>query len=194
MSREEHHNHYCQDISPFRIGVFCLKCGKDNFGGNTRSLSSHVWYCKPNKISTQSNLTRRNQQDKVALLLHDSGTDLTSLLVRKRKDPPQSVHYVQPKSKEGLIVSHGPRPTISRSIPCEDPSNDIDVDLNTTDDDEVTDHESYQAGIVDTSLIPSKESELHLTWKLQCHKTRNFNWTYLTFYHSTTLTLKFMII
>jgi hypothetical protein len=160
MSTKEHHNQYCQDISPFRIGVFCHKCGKDDFGGNTRSLSSHVWYCKPNKITTQSNLTRRNQQDKVALLLHDSGTDLILFLVRKRKDPPpQSVHHVQPKSKEGLIVSRGARPTTSRSILCEDPSNVIDVDLNTMNH-EVTDHESYQAGIVDTSFIPSKESEL----------------------------------
>ncbi len=80
-------------------------------------------------------------------------------MVRKRKDPPQSVHHVQPKSKEGLIVSCGARPTTSRSIPCEDPSDGIDVDLYTTNH-EVTDHESYQAGIDDTSLIPSKESEL----------------------------------
>ncbi len=159
MSRKECHNQYCQDISPFRIGVFCHKCGKDNFGGNTRSLSSHVWYCKLNKITTQSNLPRKNQQDKVALLLHDSGTNSFLFLVRKCKDPPQSVHHVQSESKEGLIVSLGARPTTSRSILCEDPSNVIDVDLNTTNQ-EVTDHESYQAGIVDTSLIPSKESEL----------------------------------
>jgi hypothetical protein len=38
MLTKEHHNQYCQDISPFRIGVFCHKCGKDDFGGNTRSL------------------------------------------------------------------------------------------------------------------------------------------------------------
>ncbi len=76
MSTKEHHNQYCQDISPFRIEVFCHKCGKDDFRGNTRSLSSHVRYCKPNKITTQSNLTRRNQQDKVALLIHDSDMDL----------------------------------------------------------------------------------------------------------------------
>ncbi len=159
MSWKEHHNKYCQNISPFRIGVFCHKCGKDNFGGNTKSLSSHVWYCKPNKITTQSNLTRRNQQYTVALLLHDSGTDLFLFLVRKRKDPPQSVHHVQPKSKEGHIVSRGASSTTSSSILCEDPSDVIDVDLNTTNH-EVTDHESYQAGIVDTSLIPSKESEI----------------------------------
>jgi hypothetical protein len=99
MSTKEHHNQYCQDISPFRIGVFCHKCGKDDFGGNTRSLSSHVWYCKPKKITTQSNLTKRNQQGKVALLLHDSGMDSFSFLVRKRKDPSQSKHHVQPKLK-----------------------------------------------------------------------------------------------
>jgi hypothetical protein len=66
---------------------------------------------------------------------------------------------VQPKSKEGLIVCCGARPTTSRSILCEDSNNDIDVDLNTTNH-EVTDHESYQASIVDTSLISSKGSEL----------------------------------
>ncbi len=66
---------------------------------------------------------------------------------------------MQPKSKEGLIACRGARPTTSRSILCEDPSNGIDVDLNTTNH-EGTDHESYQASTVDTSLIPSKESEL----------------------------------
>ncbi len=66
---------------------------------------------------------------------------------------------MQPNSKEGLIVCRGARPTTSRSILCEDLSNVFDVDLNTTNH-EVTEHESYQAGIVDTSLIPSKESEL----------------------------------
>ncbi len=66
---------------------------------------------------------------------------------------------MQPKSKEGLIVSRGGRPTTSRSILCEDLSDVFDVDLNTTNH-EVTEHESYQAGIVDTSLISSKESEL----------------------------------
>jgi hypothetical protein len=66
---------------------------------------------------------------------------------------------VQPKSKEGLIVSRGARPTTSRSILCEDPSDCIDVDLHTMNH-EVTDPESYQASIGDKSLIPSKESEL----------------------------------
>jgi hypothetical protein len=66
---------------------------------------------------------------------------------------------VQPKSKEGLIVSRGARPTSSRGILCEDPSDGIDVDLNTTTH-EVTERESYPVGIVDTSLIPSKESDV----------------------------------
>ncbi len=75
---------------------------------------------------------------------------------QKRKDPPQSVHHVQPKLKEGLIVSCGATSTTSRSILCEDVCDVFDVDLNTTNH-EVTEH---QAGIVDTSLIPSKESRL----------------------------------
>jgi hypothetical protein len=94
--------------------------------------------------------------------------------------------------KEGLIVSRGARPTTSRSIQCEDPRDGIDVDLNTTNH-EVTNHESYQAGIVDTSLIPSKESELPFNLEAPMPQTLNFNWTYLTFCHSTTLTLKFMM-
>ncbi len=80
-------------------------------------------------------------------------------LVKKRKDPPQSVHHVQSKSNEGLIVRRGATSTTSRRILCEDGSNVFDVDLNITNH-EVTEHESYQAGIVYTSLIPSKESEL----------------------------------
>ncbi len=56
-------------------------------------------------------------------------------------------------------MERGARPTSSRSILCEDLSNVFDVNLNTTNH-EVTEHESYQAGIVDTFLIPSKKSEL----------------------------------
>jgi hypothetical protein len=78
---------------------------------------------------------------------------------KKSKDSPQSVHHVQPKSKEGLIVSRGATSITIRSILCKDVSNVFDVDLNTTNH-EVTEHESHQTGIVDTSLIPSKESEL----------------------------------
>jgi hypothetical protein len=100
--------------------------------------------------------------------------DSFSFLVRKCKDPPQSVHHVQPKSKEGLIVSRGGRPTTSQSILCEDPSDGIDVDLNTTNH-EVTDHESYQAGIVDTSLIPSKEFGLPFNLEAPMPQTLNFN-------------------
>jgi hypothetical protein len=85
--------------------------------------------------------------------------DLFLFLVEKRKDPPQSVNHMQPKLKEGLIVSRGATSTTSRSILCEDVSNVFGVDLNTNNH-EVTEHESYQAGIVVTSLIPSKESEL----------------------------------
>jgi hypothetical protein len=111
---------------------YSLFTNNNNFGGNTRSISSHVWYCKPNNITTQSNLTIRNQQDEVALHLHDFGTDSFSFLVKKCNDPPQCVHHVQPKSKEGLIVSRGATSTTSRSILCEDVSNVFDVDLNTT--------------------------------------------------------------
>jgi hypothetical protein len=60
-------------------------------------------------------------------------------LAKKRTDPPQSVHHVQPKSKEGLIVSCGYASTTSRSILCEDDSDVFDVDLNTTNH-EVTEH------------------------------------------------------
>ncbi len=80
-------------------------------------------------------------------------------LVKKCKDPPQSVHNVQPKPQEGLIVSRGATSTTSKSILCEDDSTVFDVDLITTNH-KVTEHESYQAVIVDTSLMPSKESEL----------------------------------
>jgi hypothetical protein len=146
------------DISPFRIGVFCHKCGKDDFKGNTRSLSSHVRYCKRKKTTTQSNLARRNQQDNVDVQRHDVGTDSFSFLVRERKEPPESVHLVVPKLKEGLIVRNRARRTNSRNIQFEYPSNGIDVDFDTTNHED-TDHESYHAGIVDTSLMPSTASK-----------------------------------
>ncbi len=63
-----------------------------------------------------------------------------------------------PKLKEGLIVRNRARRTNSRSIQLEYPSNDIDVDFDTTNHED-TDHESYHAGIVDTFLMPSTESK-----------------------------------
>jgi hypothetical protein len=153
------YDYLSQDISPFRIGIFCHRCGKDDFRGNTRSLSSHVRYCKSTKTTTQSNLARRNQPDNVDVQRHDVGTDSFSFLVRKRKDPPESVHLVVPKLKEGLIVRTKARGTNSRSIQFENPSNRIDVDFDTNNHED-TDHESaYHAGIIDTSLIPSTESK-----------------------------------
>ncbi len=88
-------------------------------------------------------------------------------------DPPQSVHHVQPKSKEGLVVSREATSTTSRCILCEDVSNVFDVDLNTSNH-ELTEHESYQAGIVDTSLIPSKESDLPFDLKAPMPRNTQF--------------------
>jgi hypothetical protein len=140
--------------------------------GNTRSLSSHVRYCKPNKTTTQSNLTRRNQRDRVDSQFHDFGTDSFLFLVRKCKDPPQSVHLVITKSKEGLNERSGARST-SSSILLEDPSHGIDVDFNTTNH-EVTNYESYQACNVDTFLIPLKESEQPLDMEAQMPRSSQF--------------------
>ena len=80
-----------------------------------------------------------------------------------------------PKLKEGLIVRNRARRTNSRSIQFEYPSNGIDVDFDTTNHKD-TDHESaYHAGIVDTSLIPSKEFGLPFNLEAPMPQTLNFN-------------------
>jgi hypothetical protein len=97
------YDYLSQDMSPFRIGVFCHKCGKDDFRGNTRSLSSHVRYCKSKKTTTQSN--------PMAWCRYK----IVFIFGQETKDPPESVHLVVPKLKEGLIVRNCCRP--SRYVP-----------------------------------------------------------------------------
>ncbi len=114
------YDYLSHDISPFRIGVFCHKCGKDDFRQNTRSLSSNVRYCKSKKTDTQSNLARRNQQDNVDAQRHDVGTDLFSFLVRKQKDQPESVHLHggQDDSILSVIQEKWPPKSCHQRNPC----------------------------------------------------------------------------
>jgi hypothetical protein len=60
--------------------------------------------------------------------------------------------------------------------------------LNTTNSNAVTDQQSYQVPVVDTSLVPTKESELPFNLEGPSPQIVNFNWTYLTFSPSTELT------
>jgi hypothetical protein len=34
---------------PKKVGLFCFRCGRDDFGINQKSLSAHVRYCAPSK-------------------------------------------------------------------------------------------------------------------------------------------------
>ncbi len=160
MTTNNHLKHPCEPMTQFQIGVFCHKCGKDNFGGNTRSLSSHVWYCKPSKMTTPSkNTKRKHQRDNVDLQFHDSGTDSFPFLVRKCKDCHKSLHLVLPKTKDGRVGSCGSE----ASLLLDTRKREVDYltdDLQNSSTNAVTAPESYQACIVNTSLIPMKEAEL----------------------------------
>jgi hypothetical protein len=103
-----HQDQHSQDTAKIQIGVFCYKCGKDNFfSGNTQSLSSHVCYCKPTSLITSSSINttkRKHQRDNPSVQFHDAGTDPFSFLVRKRKHFPKDLNLVTPKTKKVPIL------------------------------------------------------------------------------------------
>ncbi len=111
-----HQDQHSQDTAKIRIGVFCHKCGKDDFSGTTRSLSSHVRYCKPNSLITSSSINttkRKHQRDNPSVQFHDAGMDPFSCLVRKRKHFPNSLNLVTPKTKKVPIL--GTHAAVSQS-------------------------------------------------------------------------------
>jgi hypothetical protein len=99
-----HQDQHSQDTANVRIGVFCYKCGKEDFSGNTQSLLSHVCYCKPTSLITSSSINttkRKHQQDNPSIQFHDAGLDPFSFLVRKRKHFPKDLH---PKPRRCLSL------------------------------------------------------------------------------------------
>ena len=81
------------------------------------------------------------------------------ILVRKCKDCHKSFHLVLPKTKDGRVGSCGSE----ASLLLDTRKREVDYltdDLQNSNTNAVTASESYQACIVDTSLIPTKESEL----------------------------------
>ncbi len=111
-------------------------------------------------MTTSSNNTRRkHQRGNVDLLFHDSGMDPFSFLVRKCKNCHKVLHLVLPKTKDGCDRSSGSE----ASLLLDTSNGQVDYltdDLQNSTTNAVTAPESYQACIVDTSLIPTKESEL----------------------------------
>jgi hypothetical protein len=102
-----HQDQHYQDTAKIRIGVFCYKCGKDNFSGNTQSLSSHVRYCKPTSLITSSSINstkRKHQRDNPSVQFHDSGTNTFPFLVRKRKHFPKDLNLVTPQTKKMPVL------------------------------------------------------------------------------------------
>ena len=173
-----HQDQHSQDTAKIQIGVFCHKCGKEDFSGNTQSLSSHIRYCKPTSLITSSSINttkRKHQQDNPSIQFHDAGTDPFSFLARKRKHFPNSLNLVTPKTKKVPIL--GTHAAVSQSSSIFNTTNgkvnDLTLDtsfgdvehlfsdlLHSTSTNPVYDSPSYQAPIVDTSLVPTKESEL----------------------------------
>jgi hypothetical protein len=99
-------NHCFKAIPHNRIGLFCYKCGRDDFDGNPRALSSHVQYYKPTKTSTREN---------TQVVLHVFSTDPFSFLVRKRKEASNSLHIIEPKQKEVCLNQDTPNKFLASS-------------------------------------------------------------------------------
>jgi hypothetical protein len=119
-----HQDQHSQDTAKIRIGVFCHKCGKGDFFGNTRSLSSHVCYYKPTSLITSSSINttkRKHQRDNPSVQFHDACTDPFSFLVRKRKHFPNSLNLITPKTKKVLVL--GTHAAVSKSSSIFDTTN-----------------------------------------------------------------------
>jgi hypothetical protein len=103
--------------------------------------------------------TRKHQSDNVDLIFHDSGMDPFSFLVRKCKDSHKSLNLVLPQTKDGCGGSSGSKASLlldTRNGLVNHPTDDLWNSATNA----VTALESYQACFVDTSFIPTKESEL----------------------------------
>jgi hypothetical protein len=126
--------------------------------------------------SSSINTTKRkHQRDNPSVQFHDAGMDPFSFLVRKRKHFPKDLNLVTPKTKKVPVL--GTHAALSQSSSIFDTTNgevdDLTLDtsfgdvehlfsdlLHCTSTNPVYDSPSYQAPIVDTSLVPTKESEL----------------------------------
>ena len=69
-------------ISHKKIGFFCYKCGRDDFGNNQKSLSAHVRYCF---FDPYSNSQSKRKSDNRPTCLHSSGTSPYPFLVKKTR-------------------------------------------------------------------------------------------------------------
>ena len=65
-----------------KVGFFCYRCGRDDFGLNQKSLSAHVRFCSFDQYSTS--LTKR-KSDHLSSSLHSSGSSPYPLLVKKTR-------------------------------------------------------------------------------------------------------------
>jgi hypothetical protein len=64
---------------PKKVGFFCFRCRRDNFGINQKSLSAHVQYCAPSK---------KKSNNQPSGPLHSSSTSPYPFLVKRSR-----VHY-----------------------------------------------------------------------------------------------------
>ncbi len=118
---------------------------------------------------------RKHQQDNPSIQFHDAGTDPFSFLARKRKHFPNSLNLVTPKAKKVPVL--GTHAAVSQSSSIFNTTNgkvnDLTLDtsygdvehlfsdlLHSTSTNPVYYSPSYQAPIVNTSLVPTTESEL----------------------------------
>ncbi len=69
-------------ISRKKIGFFCYKCGRHDFGNNQKFLSAHVWHCFYDAFSN-SQSKRKSHNGPTSC--HSSGTPPYPFLVKKTR-------------------------------------------------------------------------------------------------------------
>ena len=77
MSKE-----HLSSFSQKKIGFFCYRCRRDNFGNNQKSLSAHVRFCS---FDPYSNSQSKRKSDNQPIWLHSSGTSPYPFLVKKTR-------------------------------------------------------------------------------------------------------------
>ena len=65
-----------------KIGFFCYKCSRDDFGNNQKSLSAHVQHCF---FDPYSNSQSKRKSHNGPTSLHSSGTSPYPFLVKKTR-------------------------------------------------------------------------------------------------------------
>ena len=142
-----------------KVGFFCYRCDRDDFGLNQKSLSAHVRYCSFDLYSMS--LTKR-KSDHLSSSLHSSGTAPYPLLVKKTHSLNNSTvdtanlylntshdNNVDVTAEEGC--ANGYLEEYSLPIHEDFPFQDTNIETS------LQDTAFIEANVIDHSFIPSTE-------------------------------------